>query len=88
MYSVVVSRTFQKQFKGLPKDLQRRVRAALAELENDPFTPRAKADIKPLHDIDPPMHRLRIGDYRIIYHIEEKTVEVIELFHRGRGYGE
>jgi mRNA-degrading endonuclease RelE of RelBE toxin-antitoxin system len=34
------------------------------------------------------MHRLRIGDYRIIYHIEEKTVEVIELFHRGRGYGE
>ena len=88
MYSVLVSKTFQKQFKGLPSDFQKRFRVALAELGNDPFKPRSGMDIKPLHETTPPKHRLRLGEYRIIYHVEGKTVEVIELFHRGRGYRE
>jgi len=88
MYSVLVSRTFQKQFNGLPKDLQKRVRGALAELAVDPLRPRPGADIKPLRETSPLKHRLRVGEYRIIYHIEGKAVEAIELFHRGRGYRE
>jgi len=88
MYAVLVSKTFQKQFHGLPMDIQKRIRAALAELITDPFKPRSGADIKPLHDTNLPKHRLRVGQYRIIYHVEGKTVEVTELFHRGRGYRE
>jgi mRNA-degrading endonuclease RelE of RelBE toxin-antitoxin system len=88
MYTVLVSKTFQKQFHELPIDIQKRIRAAMAELGNDPFKPRSGADIKPLHDTNPTKHRLRVGEYRIIYHVEGKTVEVIELFHRGRGYRE
>jgi len=86
MYIVLVSKTFQKQFHALPTDFQKRIRAALAELGNDPFKPRPGADIRPLQDTRPPKHRLRVGEYRIIYHVEGKTVEVIELFRRGRGY--
>ena len=88
MYAVRVSKTFQKQFHGLPMDIQKRIRAALAELITDPFKPRSGADIKALLDTKPPKHRLRAREYRIIYHVEGKTVEVIELFHRGRGYRE
>jgi mRNA-degrading endonuclease RelE of RelBE toxin-antitoxin system len=43
-------------------------------------------DIKPLTATSPKKHRLRVGDYRIVYFVEEKTVRIIEVFIRGRGY--
>jgi len=48
MYSVIVSRTFQKQFHSMQKQLQKRIRNALKELEIDPNQPRSGAAIKPL----------------------------------------
>ncbi len=86
MFQVMLSRTFQKQFKALSKDMQKRVRAGLRELEKDPFDPRPNANIKPLKDTTPQKHRLRISEYRIIYFVEGNIVKVIELFKRGRGY--
>ena len=86
MYSVIVSRTFQKQFQKLSSSMKKRVRKGLSELEEDPFTPRAKTDVKVLEGTDPLKRRLRIGDYRIIYHVEKRVVKVIEIFPRGRGY--
>ena len=86
MYSVIVSRTFQKQFQKLSSSMKKRVRKGLSELGEDPFTPRAKMDVKVLEGTDPLKRRLRIGDYRIIYHVEERVVKVIEIFPRGRGY--
>ncbi|MGP8321559.1 MAG: type II toxin-antitoxin system RelE family toxin [Methanosarcinaceae archaeon] len=86
MYSVIVSRTFQKQFHFLQEQLQQRIRNALKELEINPNQPRSGADIKPLKSTKPQKHRLRVGDYRIIYMIEENTVYVIEVFKRNKGY--
>lgn len=74
MCTVLLSKTFQEQFPALPTDLQKRIRAALAELGNDPFKPRPGADIKPLQDTRPPKHRLRVGEYRMTYPVEGKTV--------------
>ncbi|HJH29209.1 MAG TPA: type II toxin-antitoxin system RelE/ParE family toxin [Methanosarcinaceae archaeon] len=86
MYSVIVSRTFQKQFHSLQEQLQQRIRNALKELEINPNQPRSGADIKPLKNTKPQKHRLRVGDHRIIYMIEENTVYVIEVFKRSKGY--
>jgi mRNA-degrading endonuclease RelE of RelBE toxin-antitoxin system len=86
MYTVLVSATFQKQFESLDEDLQKRIKSALKELEKDPLRPRPHADIKPLAGTAPLKRRLRIGEYRIIYLVEGKTVKVIEVFSRGRGY--
>ncbi len=86
MYSVFVSGTFKKQFKRLEKKLQKRIKNGLKELENDPYTPRPKADIIPIKNTSPQKHRIRVGDYRIVYRIEKDVVRVIELFPRGRGY--
>jgi len=88
IYTVIVSRTFQKQFYSLQEKLQERIKNALKELEINPNQPRAGADIKPLKKTKPQKHRLRVGDYRIIYLIEGNTVYVIEVFRRGRGYSE
>ncbi len=88
MYTVIVSRTFQKQFRSLQKKLQERIKNALEELEINPNQPRSGADIKPLKKTQPQKHRIRVGEYRIIYLIEDNTVHVIEVFRRGRGYSE
>ncbi len=45
MYPVIVSRTFQKQFHSLQKQLQKRIRNVLKELEIYPNQPRSGADI-------------------------------------------
>ena len=86
MYRVLVSRTFQKQFRELPADVQDRIRSGLKELEKDPFRPRPNADIKSLRDTKPQKYRLRIADYRIVYSVDSDVVKVIEIFSRGRGY--
>jgi len=86
MYSVIVSRTFQKQFQKLSSAMKKRVRKGLAELGEDPLTPRSNPDIKILEGTEPIKRRLRIGDYRIIYLVEKHSIKVIEIFPRGRGY--
>lgn len=90
MPRVLVSRTFQRQFDRLPADDRERVRAGLSALADDPYTARSGADIKRLEGTDPPKHRLRIGDLRVIYHVDEAegVVKAIEVFRRGRGYRE
>ena len=86
MYEILVSRTFEKQFKTLSKQLQNRVKKALLKLEDDPLKPRSGLNIKSLVNTKPQKHRLRIGEYRIVYLVEKKTVKVIEIFLRGREY--
>jgi mRNA-degrading endonuclease RelE of RelBE toxin-antitoxin system len=88
MFQVLVSRTFQKQFDSLSNDMKKRIRKGMRELERDPINPRSGADIKPLQDTDPPKHRLRIGEYRLVYYFNGTKVMLIELFVRGRGYRE
>ncbi len=85
-YSVLVSRTFQKQFHSLDIEMRDRIRTALILLQDDPFTPRSGADIKPLVHTMPKKFRLRVGDYRVIYAVDEETVKVIEVFKREKGY--
>ncbi len=88
MYQVFVSRTFQKEFNNVSKDMQKRIKKGLKELEKDPFNHRSGADIKLVKDTDPQKHRLRVGDYRLIYRVEGVKVKMIEMFIRGRGYRE
>ena len=88
MHRVLLSTTFEKQFRDLPTEDQRRNRRKLAALEQDPLAPRAGADIKRLAGTQPPKHRLRVGDYRIIYAVERAEVRVIEVFRRARRYRE
>jgi mRNA interferase RelE/StbE len=64
-----------------------RIKANLEQLEEDPFHRRSGADIKKLitHD-EPPLYRLRIGDYRAIYFVLDHEVKVTEIMHRSKGY--
>ncbi len=64
-----------------------RIRKRLAVLSDDPFRPRPGADIKALWtESDPPLYRLRIGDYRALYFVTEDEVQITEVLHRSQAY--
>lgn len=85
-YSVLVSKTFQRDFQQLPNEIQKHIRSSLKELQNDPYTSRSHCDIKVLKNTKPKKYRLRVGNYRIIYTIEKNEVKVVYLIKREVGY--
>ncbi|MFX1579951.1 MAG: type II toxin-antitoxin system RelE/ParE family toxin [Promethearchaeota archaeon] len=86
-YRVLLSQTAVSQLSLLNTRQKKRVKDALANLEEDPFRKRSGADIKKLVTPDEPsLYRLRIGDYRAIYFVVENEVKVTEIIHRSKGY--
>lgn len=86
MFRILVSRTFQREFQKIPLNSQTRIRKNLTCLEEDPYAPRAHADIKPLKDTHPQKYRLRVGNFRIVYVVEGNEVKILDMLHRRRGY--
>ena len=63
-----------------------RCETSLKMLAEDPYKKRAKCDIKKLKGKDRNMYRLRVGDHRFEYFVEDEKVWIVEAFRRGRGY--
>ena len=74
--------------KKLDSDAVERIKNGLKTLGNDPYTNKSKCDIKKLkgtkgrHNL----YRLRIGNYRAIYSIENNTIWITEIIPREKGY--
>ena len=86
-YRVLLSRTAVAQLGLLDIKQKNRIKSNLEQLEDDPFRRRSGADIKKLITRDePPLYRLRIGDYRAIYFVLDHDVRVTEIIHRSKGY--
>jgi mRNA interferase RelE/StbE len=64
----------------LPSRIQARVLARIEEMSND-----LKGDIKRLTNFTPE-YRLRIGDYRVLFEIEEETIIIYRIRHRREAY--
>ena len=85
-YQVLLSKTSYNYLKKLPEKEKEKIKERLKELEDDPYKNRAKANIKKLINTKPQKYRLRIGNYRAVFVIEEKTIKIIEIFMRSKGY--
>ena len=85
-FNIVQKPAFRADFLNLNKDLQRRVFAALEELESDPITPRGDT-IKRLRHHEH-LWRYRIGDYRMVYAVYDghDLVQVLGIGPRGQIY--
>ena len=83
MYAVGVGRSAQKEIRDLDPAVLSRVMAALRRLAEDPRPPGCK---KLVGSRD--LWRLRVGDYRVIYRIDDtqRTVEVVVVRHRSAAY--
>lgn len=86
-YMILLSKRALRQLMRFPRDIAGRLRARLRVLEEDPFQSRSGADIRMVwgHD-DPPLYRLRVGDYRVLYFVLEEEVRITEILHRSRAY--
>lgn len=79
-YTVNFSKKAEKAYQKLPGDVRRRVDQKLEYLRNTPRGP----DTKKLQGY-PNAYRTRVGDYRIIYEIEDAALIVWILDVGGRG---
>jgi len=85
-FRILLSQTAVSQLSLLNSRQKKRVKDALLKLEDNPFRRRSGVDIKKLVTPDePPLFRLRIGDYRAIYFVFEDEVRVTEIIHRSKG---
>ena len=85
-YKIFVSKTFQQKFYKIEKAYQNKIKNSIIELKKDPYTSRPNCDIKPLKETKPKKHRLRVGEFRIIYMVEKKEILIIDFIKRGIGY--
>jgi len=83
MYEVVVDRQVKKDLRGLPKDLHRKIAAGLRGLGAEPRPPGCRKLTGSASD-----YRLRVGQYRILYEIDdgERQVRVFRIKHRRDAY--
>ncbi len=77
-YQVVLAPLATRQIEKLPTNIQQRVRAKLRDLADDP----RPSGVKKLKSGT--NYRIRVGDYRIIYKIEDDIllVTVVRVGHR------
>lgn len=77
-YSVVIAKTAKKEIANLDSNTQERIFNALSDLQE---TPRPQHSKKLKGDLG---YRVRVGDYRILYTIEDsvKIVGVYKVGHR------
>ena len=77
------TRNAEKQLLRLPKDIQRRVDKRLSSLAS---APRAGGAAR--LEGEEQMLRVRVGDYRILYEIDNAAgaLTVIAVVHRGKAY--
>lgn len=69
-----------RDIERLPSRIQAQVLARIEEMSND-----LKGDVKRLTNFTPEF-RLRVGDYRVLFEVEEKTIVIYRIHHRREAY--
>ncbi|GGV69876.1 hypothetical protein GCM10010294_27340 [Streptomyces griseoloalbus] len=82
-YRAVFRAEAQAELRKVPRDMALRILAKLTELESDPTGFNTTALVS-----QPDRRRLRVGDYRVIYTIDngELVVWVVHVGHRSTVY--
>lgn len=80
MYTITIKPSALKELKWLPKSIVIKVGKAIDSLAEHP----RPSGVKKLKDSTENLYRIRVGDYRIIYTIDDeiKIVEVSKIGHR------
>lgn len=75
-YTVVITKSAEKELAKLPVQIILRIRDAVNELADEPRPPTCKK-LKGFKDL----YRIRIGDYRVIYSVQDSvlTVEILKI---------
>ncbi|MFN5398470.1 MAG: type II toxin-antitoxin system RelE family toxin [Pseudanabaena sp.] len=82
-YSIIVTKSIQKDLDNLPNEIKDRVYAKISQLSDNP-RPDGVTKLKGYEN----EYRVRIGDYRVRYEILDvnKTVLLLQCKHRREVY--
>jgi mRNA interferase RelE/StbE len=85
MYEVLLHPDAQNVYANADKALAKKITRCLQQLEQNP---RSQPNIKALKGDLAGLYRYRIGDYRVIYSIEDEIVRVfvVAIAHRSQAY--
>ena len=83
-YAIRFRPAARREFLAMPRKLRLRIVAALEQLADDPYLP----GTEPLRGGLKGRRKLRVGDYRVVYTVEQDllVVRAIAIGHRGRVY--
>ncbi|HDN51108.1 MAG TPA: type II toxin-antitoxin system RelE/ParE family toxin [Thermoplasmatales archaeon] len=83
MKKILLSTPARRQYNTLDGSTKERIKDVLTRVARG-----GKPDIKKLKGIKgrEDLYRLRMGDYRIIYHENAECIKVIQIIHRSKGY--
>jgi len=76
-YQLITPPTFLNELLDLPGKIQKAVMQKIKVLESNPVS--EQGDIKKLKHTEPPLYRIRIGDYRLIYTFGKGWVKLISI---------
>lgn len=83
-FKVLVTNRFERDFRKLPRTVQRRVTEVLILLARNPFA------FEVLSGEFKGLRKVRVGDYRLIYRIDsqndEKVIRLLFVAHRRTVY--
>ena len=78
-YLVNVKKSVEKDLRKLPKSVISRVVEAIENLKDNPY-PKQSKKLRATERT----YRLRVGDYRVIYQVNEERKEIIVYYVRHR----
>lgn len=73
-YEIVYKPSAERTFAKLTNDVQKHIFSAVQQLAENPRPPGVKK-LKAVIDL----YRIRVGDYRIVYSIEDKQLKILVL---------
>lgn len=79
--AVVLSPRARRDFARLPAEPRERIGHALAR-----FAAEGYGDVRKLTDVRPPVHRLRVGDFRVLFVLTPDRLEVERIANRREAY--
>ena len=81
--TVLLSTPAQHDYEGLPSDVRRRLRSALLT-----FATTGRGNLKKLKGVGKgtDLYRLRVGDFRVVFAMNLKEIQVTRIIPRSEGY--
>ena len=84
MFDIIFDRSAEKDLEALPNNIVRKILIVIEKLADDP----RPSGVKKLKETEEDLYRIRSGDYRIVYAINDsiKIVNIRRIRHRKEVY--
>ena len=84
MYGIFIKASAEKEIRRLPRSARERITSAILALRNEP----RPSGVRKLKGRDEEGWRIRVGDYRVLYRIDDdqRRVTIFRVGHRREVY--